>query len=55
MPDHSDPFEEGQTAARANIPAEANPYPDGSDKHALWADGHETVAGQQEANESEDG
>ena len=25
-----DPFEEGQRAARENIPAEANPYQDGS-------------------------
>ena len=26
-----DPFEQGQRAARQNIPAEANPYQDGSD------------------------
>jgi len=25
-----DPFEEGQRAARKNIPAEANPYRDGN-------------------------
>jgi hypothetical protein len=48
-----DPFEEGQSAARKNIPAESNPYRDGSDEHALWAAGHETVAGQAEADESE--
>jgi hypothetical protein len=48
-----DPFEEGQRAARKNIPAEANPYQDGSDEHALWSTGHEQVAGEAEANESE--
>jgi len=36
-----DPFEQGQRAARQNIPAEANPYQDGSEQHALWAAGHE--------------
>jgi hypothetical protein len=49
-----DPFEEGQRAARKNIPAEANPYQDGSDHHSLWAAGHESVAGEAEAGESED-
>jgi hypothetical protein len=48
-----DPFDEGQRAARENIPAEANPYQDGSDEHSLWAAGHETIAGEAEANESE--
>jgi hypothetical protein len=48
-----DPFEQGQQAARDNIPAEANPYQDGSEQHALWAAGHEQVAGGAEANESE--
>jgi hypothetical protein len=32
-----DPFERGQRAAREDIPAEANPYQDGSEQHALWA------------------
>ena len=36
-----------------NIPAEANPYQDGSDEHSLWAAGHERVAGAKEAGESE--
>jgi hypothetical protein len=49
-----DPFEEGQLAARKNIPAEANPYRDGSAEHSLWAAGHESAAGAAEANESED-
>ena len=40
-----DPFEQGERAARENIPAEANPYQDGSEQHALWAAGHEKVAG----------
>ncbi|MCP3368200.1 hypothetical protein [Bradyrhizobium cajani] len=40
-----DPFAEGERAARDNIPAGANPYSDGSDEHALWAAGHEKVAG----------
>ncbi|SFO70190.1 hypothetical protein SAMN05216330_104248 [Bradyrhizobium sp. Ghvi] len=48
-----DPFAEGERAARENIPAEANPYPSGSDEHALWAAGHEKVAGTSEARESE--
>jgi hypothetical protein len=53
MTSEPDPFEEGQSAARKNIPAEANPYQDGSDGHSLWAAGHETIAGEAEANESE--
>ena len=48
-----DPFELGQRAARENIPADGNPYQDGSQEHALWAAGHEQVAGEAEANESE--
>ena len=48
-----DPFEQGQRAARQHIPAEANPYRDGSEEHALWAAGHEKVASTGEANESE--
>ncbi|MFN5684815.1 hypothetical protein, partial [Bradyrhizobium sp.] len=48
-----DPFEQGERAARENIPAEANPYQDGSEQHALWASGHERVASAREANESE--
>jgi hypothetical protein len=49
-----DPFEQGQRAARENIPAEGNPYQDGCEQHALWAAGHEQVAGSAEAGESED-
>jgi hypothetical protein len=48
-----DPFEEGQRAARENIPAKANPYTDGTEEHSLWSAGHELVAGETEANESE--
>jgi hypothetical protein len=48
-----DPFEAGQRAAHENIPAEANPYQDGSEQHALWAAGHEQVAGEVEADEAE--
>jgi hypothetical protein len=48
-----DPFEQGQRAARENIPADGNPYQDGSQEHALWAVGHEQVAGEAEAQESE--
>jgi hypothetical protein len=48
-----DPFEQGERAARENIPAEANPYQDGSEQHSLWAAGHEKIAGAREANESE--
>ena len=49
-----DPFEQGEQAARNSIPAEANPYQDGSEQHALWAAGHERIAGQAEPGESED-
>src|ERR1700730_10262894 len=49
-----EPFEEGQRAAREKIPAEGNPYQDGSQEHALWAAGHEEAAGEIEAGESED-
>ncbi|MCP3388724.1 hypothetical protein NLM27_08010 [Bradyrhizobium sp. CCGB12] len=48
-----DPFAEGERAARESIPAEANPYSNGRDEHALWAAGHEKVAGAIEARESE--
>jgi hypothetical protein len=53
MTTNPDPFEEGQRAARENIPAEGNPYQDGSEEHSLWAAGHELVAGEAEADESE--
>jgi hypothetical protein len=49
-----DPFEEGTRAAAEGIPAEANPYPDGTDKHALWADGHEAGAQALESGQTED-
>ena len=48
-----DPFEQGQRAARENIPAEANPYQDGTEQHSLWATGHEQIAGAIQASESE--
>jgi hypothetical protein len=48
-----DPFEQGQRAARENIPAASNPYRDGSEEHSLWAAGHELVASEAEAGESE--
>jgi hypothetical protein len=48
-----DPFEQGERAARQNIPAEANPYQDGSEQSSLWAAGHEKIAVAREANESE--
>ena len=48
-----DPFEQGQRAARDGIPAEANPYQDGAEQLALWAAGHEQVAGAIEASQSE--
>jgi len=53
MSQDPDPFELGQRAARDNIPADGNPYQDGSQEHALWAAGHEQVAGEAEANEGE--
>ena len=53
MTSDPDPFDRGQRAARDGIPAEANPYQDGSEQHALWAAGHEETAGQIEAGETE--
>ena len=53
MTSDPDPFDRGQHAARGGIPAEANPYQDGSEQHALWAAGHEETAGQIEAGEAE--
>ena len=53
MTSDPDPFEQGQSAARENIPADGNPYQDGSQQHALWAAGHEEAAGEVEARESE--
>lgn len=47
------PFTLGERAARENIPAEANPYHEGSEEHALWSAGHERFATAREANESE--
>jgi hypothetical protein len=49
-----DPFDEGCRAAAEGIPAEANPYPAGTDKHALWSDGHEVGAQALESGQSED-
>ena len=49
-----DPFEAGQNAARKNIPAEANPYRDGSEEHSLWAAGHEQIAGHLPDHHSDD-
>ena len=37
----TDPFEEGERAARENIPAEGNPYQDGTEEYALWSAGRE--------------
>jgi hypothetical protein len=48
-----DPFVQGERAARENIPAEANPYQQGSEQYALWASGHERVAHAIEAGEAE--
>ncbi|WP_233022285.1 hypothetical protein [Rhodopseudomonas boonkerdii] len=50
---HRDPFVEGERAARKNIPAEGNPYQDGTEDFALWSAGHERVASAMEARESE--
>jgi hypothetical protein len=53
MTSDPDPFERGRRAASNSIPAEANPYQDGSEQHALWAAGHEETAGAIEAGEAE--
>lgn len=48
-----DPYDQGRRAARENIPAEANPYQDGTEQHSLLAAGHEQIAGAIEASKSE--
>jgi len=50
----NDPFDEGRRAAAADIPIEANPYPEGTEKNALWQSGHEVVSKAREAGGSED-
>lgn len=47
-------YQNGQRAAAINIPADANPHREGSDAHAQWAEGHESVAAAVEAGQSED-
>lgn len=47
-----DPFEEGERAAAGGIPAEGNPYQDGTEEYALWSAGHERVAGEMEKKEA---
>ena len=49
----SDPQKEGQSAAAKDIPADANPYKDGTPEHAKWVEGHEAVASAEEANQGE--
>ena len=50
-----DPFDEGCRSAAEGIPAEANPYyPPGSDRNALWQDGHEMGAKALESGQTED-
>jgi hypothetical protein len=49
-----DPFDEGCRAAADGIPAEANPYPTGSAKYALWQDGHEVGVQALESGQTED-
>ncbi|MDB5484533.1 MAG: hypothetical protein JWR73_2121 [Tardiphaga sp.] len=49
----TDAYREGQRAAAKDIPAAANPYQDGTKDHEQWAEGHDLVAGAEEANQSE--
>jgi hypothetical protein len=51
--EQKDPFVEGEIAAQKNIPAEANPYREGTEEFALWSAGHERVAAAMQARESE--
>lgn len=48
-----DAFAEGEQAASKDIPADANPYEEGTQEHARWVEGHETVAGAVEASQGE--
>ena len=50
----ADPLEEGQRAARKNIPAKAKSVSGRQREYSLWAAGHQCIAGAAEANESED-
>ncbi len=43
----------GREQFARRLSAEANPYQDGSDEHALWTAGHEKAAGEMDANQSE--
>lgn len=54
MGDDEDPFDQGRQAAARDIPVEANPYPQGTEKNALWQSGHEAVSQARESGESED-
>lgn len=48
-------YAEGRRAATEDIPADANPYEDGTAEHAQWAEGHESIASAVEASQSEGG
>jgi hypothetical protein len=48
-----DPLKEGKLAALDNVPAGANPYPSGTNEHALWKNGYDVQAAAKEAGESE--
>jgi hypothetical protein len=50
----SDPFEEGKLAALQGKPVSLNPYPEDSDEHGKWAEGHDYVTGSDEDGEPND-
>lgn len=54
LSDEPDPFDEGSEAAAQGIPPEANPYPPGSDKYALWQDGYEVGAQTKDEGKTEE-
>lgn len=49
----TDAYSEGRRAAAKHIPADANPYKDGSPEHEQWAEGHEAIASAEEASQGE--
>ena len=47
------PYDKGRRAAAEDIPADANPYEQGSAEYDKWAEGHRSVASAVEASQSE--
>jgi hypothetical protein len=51
MADNDKAMEEGKMAASQGEPITANPYPEDSDEHGYWEEGHNFVTGSDEDGE----